>query len=124
NAAGPLPADFAHARLHRTREADMLDDEREHRLARQELFETFVGSFGGPACAPIPGTLLEMLEIAAMERQQSRISQSEALPEGPAPLTSPRNDSRILAWLRRVREAIGDVAGRVRAGSDARRLPV
>src|SRR5262245_9453455 len=102
----------------------MLDDEREHRLARQELFETFVGSFGGPACAPMPGTLLEMLEIAAMERQQPMISQPEALPEGPAPLTSPRIGSRMIAWLRKAGEAIVDVAGRLRAGSGARRLPV
>jgi hypothetical protein len=103
----------------------MLHDEQSHRRARQELFEAVVGGFGGPACAPMPGTLIEMLEIAAMERQQQPgIGTSETVPEDAAPLTSTRNDSRMLSWLRRAGEAIIDVAGRLRAGSDAGRLPV
>src|SRR5262245_13053990 len=103
-------------------EANMLYDEGERRLARQELFEAFVGSFGGPACAPMPGTLIEMLEIAAMERHG--VTSPEAVPDSPAPLTAPRIGSRMIAWLRKAGEAIVDVAGRLRAGSDARRLPV
>ena len=99
-------------------------DERDPRIARQELFEAFVSGFGGPACAPMPGTLIEMLEIAAMERQQSRIIRPEAAPESLAPLTSRRIGSRMIALLRKVGETIVDVAGRFRPGSDARRLPV
>jgi hypothetical protein len=106
-------------------EADMLYDERDPRIARQELFEAFIGSFGGPACAPMPGTLIEMLEIAAMERQQqSGIIPPEAVSETTAPLTSPQIGSRMLTWLRKAGEAIVDVAGRFRPRSDARRLPV
>jgi hypothetical protein len=99
-------------------------DERDPRIARQELFEAFVSGFGGPACAPMPGTLIEMLEIAAMERQQSKFIRPEAAPESAAPLTAPQIGSRMIVWLRKAGEAIVDVAGRFRTGSDARRLPV
>ena len=103
----------------------MLYDEREERLARQNLFETFVSSFGGPACAPMPGTLLEMLEIAAMEhRQLSGLVAVETSAQSDDLLTTPRIGSRMIGWLRKAGEAIVDGAGRLRAGSGARRLPV
>jgi hypothetical protein len=106
-------------------EADMLYDERDRSLARQELLEAFASGMGGPACAPMPGTLLEMLEIAAMERRwRSDPAPAEVSAESRAPLTSPRIGSRMIAWLRRAGEAIVNVGGRFRAGSDARRLPV
>ena len=92
-------------------------------LARQELLEAYLSGFGGPACAPMPGTLVEMLEIAAMERQASRLPVVEA-PAELIHLTAPRIGSRILARVRRAGEAIVHVAGRFRAGPDARRLPV
>jgi hypothetical protein len=99
-------------------------DERDGRLARQELFEAYVAGFGGPACAPMPGTLIEMLEIAAMERQQMSLAPVESPVNEGIPLTAPRIGSRILARLRGAEEAIVDVAGRFRRGAGARRLPV
>ena len=103
----------------------MLHNERDPRLARQELFEAYLSGFGGPACAPMPGTLLEMLEMAAMERQQLRLASVEAAPaDGNIPLTKPRIGRRILAWLQKAGETIVDVAGRFRTGAGARRLPV
>ena len=102
----------------------MQHDGSDRRLARQELFEIYLSGFGGPCCAPIPGTLVEMLEIAAMERQQLRLASIETPADGDMPLTAPRIGSRISARLRRAGEAIVDVAGRFRTGAGARRLPV
>ena len=103
----------------------MLYDERDPRTARQEFLEAVVGSFGGPACAPMPGTLIEMLEIAAMERlEQSRPEPVETPVDADLPLTSPRIGSRMIDGLRRAGEAIAGVADRLRTGSGARRLPV
>ena len=46
--------------------------EEERRQARQDLLEAMSASVSGPVCAPMPGTILEMLEIAAAERQQHK----------------------------------------------------
>ena len=102
----------------------MLHNERDHRLARQELFEIYLSGFGGPCCAPIPVTLIEMLEIAAMEQRQLRLASVEAPVDGNIPLTTPGIGSRILDRLRKAGETIVDVAGRFRTGAGARRLPV
>jgi hypothetical protein len=102
----------------------MQHDERDPRLARQELLEAYLHGFGGPACAPMPGTLIEMLEIAAMERQHSSLERAAAPADADIPLTAPRIGSRILARLRKAGDTIVDVAGRFRPGAGARRLPV
>ena len=103
----------------------MLYDERDPRTARQEFLEAIVGGFADPVCAPMAGTLIEMLEIAAMERlEASRPEPVEAPPHAVLPLTSARIGSRMIDGLRRAGEAIVGVANRLRTGSGARRLPV
>jgi hypothetical protein len=100
------------------------EDRYDRNIARQELLEAFVSSMGGPACAPMPGTLLEMLEIAAVDRR----AWSEGTPEEPTapavPLTSLQNRRGITARLLEMGKTVIDVAVRLGRGSDPRRLPV
>lgn len=98
--------------------------EHERALARQEFLETIVSGMGGPACAPMPGTFLEMLEIAALERRRGLESEAGRPVGDEAPLTSPRNDSRMTGLGPRLARAAVDVASRFRTGAVARRVPV
>jgi hypothetical protein len=95
----------------------MFLDEDERRRARQEMLEAFTSGIGGPACAPMPGIMLEMLEIAAMERRQSRG------PSEPMPLTFVGNGSGMTAPLLRMGKTVIDVARWLRSGLRPRRLP-
>src|SRR5262245_51529710 len=99
-------------------------DEQDRALARQEFLEAMLSSMGGPACAPMPGALLEMLEIAAMERRYEPARASAEPAPVAEPLTSSPIRSGIAGWLLRIGETIVDVAVRFRAGSGPRRLPV
>jgi hypothetical protein len=92
------------------------------RIARQELLEAVISGMGGAACAPMPGTLLEMVEIAAMERRQSGGLISDQADLASRPLTSPENSSRMAAWFTGWREVLTDAAKRCRAMLGARRV--
>ena len=93
-------------------------------MARQAFLESLICGIGSPAAAPMPGSFLEMLEIAAAEHRQG-IEPGAAQPiAGEAPLTSPRNHSRMTAhWLGFMKAAV-NVAGRFRAGTCTRQLQV
>ena len=98
--------------------------DRDPRMTRQELLEAFASSMGGPACAPMPGTLLEMMEIAAMERRGRPERAPEEPSASPEPLTLPQNGRGMTARLKETGKAVIDVAVRLGRGSDPRRLPV
>ena len=80
-------------------EASMFLDDDQRRRARQDLLEAVSSGMGGPAIAPMPGIMLEMLEIAAMERHAAGVSpvlEAQATP----PLTATTNSSPMSAvWL-------------------------
>jgi hypothetical protein len=99
-------------------------DERDPHIAKQELLEAMLSSMGGPVCAPMPGTLFELLEIAAMEHRHG----PDRIPEEPAlvaePLTSRPNRSGMAGWLLDIGKTVVDVAVRFRAGPGPGRLPV
>lgn len=95
----------------------------EARLARQEFLEAFSISIGGPAAAPMPGILLEMLEIAAMERK-SEAGAALSRPAAKTHLTSPRFGRPIAVWCVRAAKVIAHVAGRSGSGRPPRQLPV
>ncbi len=93
-------------------------------LARQEFLEAVLSGIGGPACAPMPGTLVEMLEIAAFERRNCCAPALPRQASEPKPLTCARNDSRMVGLWRRLERAALDVAGRFRASARTWRVPV
>jgi hypothetical protein len=105
-------------------EGKMHSDETDRRIARQEFLEAVVGGLGGSACAPMPGTFIEMLEIAAMERRNlADRAPGEPVAEG-TPLTSERNRGGMTARLLEMGKTVVDVAVRFRSGAGPRRLPV
>ena len=102
----------------------MHSDETDRRIARQEFLEAVVGGLGGSACAPMPGTFIEMLEIAAFERRRASDGATHEPVVDETLLTARPNSSRMPGrWLKLVRAAI-DVAGRFTTGHGARRLPI
>ena len=62
-------------------------DENTRQAARQELLEFASSVMAGSPCAPMPGTMFEMLEIIAMERRMTS-SQGEGRSNSSDPLTS------------------------------------
>jgi hypothetical protein len=99
--------------------------ENERLLVRQELLEGVLSGMGDPACAPMPGTFLEMLEIAAWERRQGskHASLLAAADTGPL-LTSTGNNSPMIGlWWRPLRAAV-DVARRFGAVLGSRQVPI
>lgn len=97
----------------------MLLDEHAQRRARQDLLEAVLSGMAGPAIAPMPGIMLEMLEIAATERRATDFAPSPE-PCATALLTSATNGSRMRAPS--LLGKVIDVAGRLAAGLVARRL--
>ena len=105
-------------------EADMSLDENTAQRLRQDLLEAMTSGFGGPACAPMPGIMLEMLEIAAMERREANGLTAAQQDMAPAPLTSAQNGSGMTAWLPGARKAVADATNAFRTLLGARRVPV
>ena len=62
-------------------------NESTRQAARQELLEYASTVMAASPCAPMPGTMFEMLEIIAMERRMAS-SQGESGSNSPDPLTS------------------------------------
>ena len=99
-----------------------LDQDDRHQ-ARQDLLEAVSTGFSGPVCAPMPGVLLEMLEIAAMERRQDERIAS-ASPAASKPLLTPtKNSSRMASKMLRTRKAAAYVARRLGSYFGAGHLP-
>jgi hypothetical protein len=105
-------------------EADMSFDLQDPRIARQELLEAVISGMGGAVCAPMPGTLLEMMEIAAMERRPTGDLISDQAELASPPLTSPQIGSRMTLWFTTWREALSNAANGCRAMLGVRRVPV
>src|SRR5262245_20834235 len=102
----------------------MLDDQDAGRRARQEFLEALSSGMSGPACAPMPGTLLEMLEIVAMERRQGHETPLSRGSTEAAPLTATRNGSRITGRLLKMGKMVVDVGGWLGALFGHRRVSV
>ena len=100
-----------------------LDDKKRQR-ARQDMLEAVTSGLAGPACAPMPGVLLEMLEIAAMERSRKQDDRYSHGAEETPLLTRTPNSSRMVTQLLCMGRAIIHGANRLRAGFDGRQLPV
>ena len=62
-------------------------NESTRQAARQELLEYASTVMAASPCAPMPGTMFEMLEIMTMERRMTS-NQGEGGPNSPDPLTS------------------------------------
>src|SRR6185436_12244662 len=101
---------------------NMSMDENTRRAARQELLEFASGVMAGSPCAPMPGTLFEMLEIAAMERRMTS-SLSEGGSNSFDPLTPARIEAPITQHLFKLVRSALDVARKTRARSGTRQLP-
>lgn len=84
--------------------------------ARQELLEYVSCVMAASPCAPMPGTMFEMLEIIAMERRMAS-SQSESESNSFDPLTSERIETPIRQRLVRLIRSAFDVARKSRARS-------
>ena len=97
-------------------------DENTRRAARQELLEFASCVMAASPCAPMPGTLFEMLEIAAMERRMT-----SSLGEGGSnsfdPLTPERIEAPITQRLFKLIRSALDVARKARARSGTWQLP-
>jgi hypothetical protein len=105
-------------------EVEMLQDEDSRRGARQKFLEALSSGMSGPSCAPMPGTLLEMLEIAAIERRQGHDTLFASEPLETSHLTSAQNNSRMTGRLLQVGKTVVDVGGWLRALFGHRRVPV
>ena len=102
----------------------MLQHEEGRRRIRQEFLEALSGGMSGPACAPMPGVLLEMLEIAAMERRPGHDLAFAGGSSETADLTSAQNNSGMTARLLRMGKMVVDVGGWLTALFGHRRVPV
>jgi hypothetical protein len=103
-------------------EAEMsYQDDRNLREIRQDLLEEFSGAISGYSCAPLPGSLLDMLESIGPEDDGPTVHVSLAAP--PPPLTGRQKDGRMNV-CRRIFEAIFDAAGRFIATTASRRLHI
>jgi hypothetical protein len=102
--------------------SNMSTDEHTRRAARQELLEFASCVMAGSPCAPMPGTLFEMLEIAAVERRMT-----SSLGEGGSnlfdPLTSERIETPITQRLLKLIRPALDVARKSRERSGTWQLP-
>jgi hypothetical protein len=109
--------------LHRLMEAKMNRDDEERYRARQDLLEAVTTGFSGPVCAPMPGVLLEMLEITAMQRQLDEKSSTIGASSSMALLTPTKNSSRMASITLRTSKVVAYVARRLGSYFGAGRLP-
>jgi hypothetical protein len=102
-------------------EATMLDDEAGRR-ARQDMLEALSSGMLGPSMAPMPGVLIEMMEIAAISRHRDGAGTRSAT--ATSTLTSKEKHARIEFKIRQTWTAILHAvdALRTRLRGD-RRLP-
>lgn len=89
-------------------------DENTRRAARQELLEFASTVMAGSPCAPMPGTMFEMLEIMAVERRMTS-SQGEGGSNSPDPLTSAPIETPIRQRLVELVRSAFNVARKPRA---------
>lgn len=94
----------------------------EQRRARQDLLEAINSGVSGPICAPMPGVMLEMLELAAMEHRERRQQTSAEAGSGRPHLTASANGSRIAVKRLRLSKAVADVGRRIAGHFGAWRL--
>lgn len=86
------------------------DDDGRQR-SRQELLEVLLSGMEGSACAPMPGIMLEMLEIAAMERGFATARDRGVRPVAEAThLTLRQKGSRMAGYLLKMGTSVIDVA--------------
>jgi len=102
-------------------ETTMKRDEIERHHARQDLLEAFSAGFSGAACAPMPGVLLEMLEIAAIQRRLAE--QILSVAPTASLLTRTKNSSGMASKMRRTGKAAAYVACRLGSYLGVGRLP-
>jgi hypothetical protein len=100
-------------------EAAMTIGKNEQLRARQDLLEAMTSGMSGPVCAPMPGVMLEMLEVAAMQRRESQTARTAA----PFHLTQNANGSRMRSEKLRLSRAVADVASRIAGHIGSWRLP-
>ena len=89
-------------------------NENTRQAARQELLEFASTVMAGSPCAPMPGTMFEMLEIIAMERRMAS-SQGESGSNSPDPLTSAPIGTQIRQRLVELVRSAFNVARKPRA---------
>lgn len=92
-------------------------DETARASARRELFGIVVGGMASPGYAP--GTVIEMFEIATMDRRQEHVPQRE---DQSGILTSTRNRGRIGNWLLKGKSLFHG-GNRIARNTARRRLP-
>ena len=92
----------------------MSPNESMRQAARHELLEFASSVMAGSPCAPMPGTMFEMLEIIAMERRMAS-SQGESGSNSPDPLTSKPIKTPIGQRLLKLVRSAFDVARKRRA---------
>ncbi len=93
-------------------------DETARASARRELFGIIVGGMVNPGYAP--GTVIEMFEIATMDRRQEHVPQRE---DQSGILTSTRNRGRIGNWLLLKGKSLFHGGNRIARNTARRRLP-
>ena len=89
-------------------------NESTRQAARQELLEYASTVMAGSPCAPMPGTMFEMLEIIAVERRMTS-SQGEGGSNYSDPLTSERIGTPIRQHLVKLVRSAFNVARKPRA---------
>ena len=94
--------------------SNMSMDENTRRAARQELLEFVSCVMAASPCAPMPGTMFEMLEIIAMERRMTS-SQGGGESNSSDPLTSERIGTPIRQRLFKLIRSAVNVARKPRA---------
>lgn len=92
----------------------MSPNENTRQAARQELLEFASTVMAGSPCAPMPGTMFEMLEIIAVERRMTS-SQGEVGSNSPDPLTSAPIETPIRQRLVELVRSAFNVARKPRA---------
>jgi hypothetical protein len=93
-------------------------DETDRASARRELFGMVVGAMSSPGYAP--GTVIEMFEVATMDRKQELFPQRE---NQSGILTSTRNRGRIGDWLLLKGKSLFHGGNRIARNTARRRLP-
>ena len=94
----------------------MSPNETMRQAARQELLEYASTVMAASPCAPMPGTMFEMLEIMAMERRMTS-DQSEGGSNSPDHLTSKPIKTPIRQRLVKLVRSAFDVARKRRAST-------
>ena len=92
----------------------MSTNEDTRQAARQELLEYASTVMAASPCAPMPGTMFEMLEIMTMERRMTS-NQGEGGSNSPDPLTSAPIETPIRQRLVELVRSAFNVARKPRA---------